>query len=164
MRSATLHLLLRAAGLCVALSALFAATTTAQPSPDMSFFVVPTGPTYGMNQPTLQVTDQHCATLAYAQGISGLQWRAYLDGKASEGEGGQLARNRIGTGPWRTYYGVVIAESVAQLHSDDNNLSYETAATVTGDYAPQGFVIPPGSQLDGSDFTRQGPFFCFGFP
>ncbi|MGE0160532.1 MAG: hypothetical protein AB7T31_14065 [Gemmatimonadales bacterium] len=146
------------------LSMLWAVGAAAQPAPNMSFFVVPTGPTYGMNQPTLQVTDQHCATLAYAQGISGLQWRAYLDGKASEGEGGQLARNRIGTGPWHSYYGVVIAESVAQLHSDANNLSYETVSTVTGDYAPQGFVIPPGSQLDGSDFTRAGPFFCFGFP
>ena len=143
---------------------LSARPVAAQQSPDMNFFVVPTGPTYGAGQPTLQVTDQHCATLAYPQGLGHLQWRAYLNGSAAEGEGGQVARNRIGTGPWYNYYGVMIAESVAQLHSDDNNLWYESAVTVTGDYAPQNMVIPPGSQLDGGDFTRRGPFFCFGFP
>ncbi len=24
--------------------------------------------------------------------------------------------------------------------------------------------IPPGSQLNGTDYTREGPFFCFGIP
>ena len=55
-------------------------------------------------------------------------------------------------------------ENVAQLHSDDNNLNAESAVTVEGDYAPDGFVIPKGSEMDGSDFTRRGPFFCFGVP
>ena len=150
-------------GAAVAL-ALAAMPLPAQQSLDMNFFVVPTGPTYGANQPTLQVTDSHCATLAYPQNLGHLRWRAYLNGSAAEGEGGQVARNRIGTGPWYNFYGVMIAERVAQLHSDDNNLWYESAVTVTGDYAPEGMVIPPGSQLDGSDFTRRGPFLCFGVP
>jgi hypothetical protein len=136
----------------------------AQQSANMNFFVVPAGPTYGTDQPTLQVTDAHCATIAYPNNLGHLTWRAYLDGKPAEGEGGQLARTRIGAGPWYNYYGDMIAESVAQLHSDANNLSYDTVATVTGEYAPQGFVVPPGSQLDGGDFTRRGPYFCFGLP
>lgn len=130
----------------------------------MNFFVAPAGPSYGQTQPALRVSDRHCADLAYPLGFGHLRWRAYLDGAAADGEGGQVARDRIGTGPWINHYGAVIAENVAQLHSDDNNLNAETAVTVTGDYAPEGFVIPSGSQMDGGDFTRQGPFFCFGFP
>lgn len=130
----------------------------------MSFFVAPAGPSYGQTQPALRVSDQHCADLAYPLGFGHLRWAVYLDGVAADGEGGQLARNRIGPGPWYNFYGEVVAENVAQLHSDENNLNAETAVTMTGEYAPDGFVIPKGSELDGSDFTRQGPFFCFGFP
>jgi len=127
-----------------------------QPSQNMNFFVAPTGPTVRPGQAALGLADQLCGTLAYAQGFGHLQWRAYLN------EGSQVARNRIGSGPWYNYYGVPIAESLAQLHSDDNNLWAESAVTVTGEYAPQGFVIPLGSQLDGGDFTPRGPFLCFG--
>src|SRR5687767_13302799 len=131
-------------------------------NPAMNFFLVPAGPSYGTEQPAVRVSDSYCATLAYPQGFGNLRWRAYLDGKAADGEGGQVARDRIGPGPYYNFYGVLIAESVAQLHSDDNNLWAESAVTVTGEAAPAGFTIPTGSQLDGSDFTRQGPFFCFG--
>ncbi len=125
-------------------------------SPQMNFFLAATGPTFGANQPALVVADQHCATLAYPAGFGHLTWRAYLT------EGSQQARSRIGTGPWYNYYGVLIAENLAQLHSDANNLWGESAVTVTGDYGPTGFTIPKGSELDGNDFTRAGPFFCFG--
>jgi hypothetical protein len=135
-----------------------ARATAQEPSPDMNFFLAPTGPTFGANQPALTVADQHCATLAYPLGFGHLTWRAYLT------EGSTQARSRIGTGPWYNYYGVPIAENLAQLHSDENNLWSESAVTVSGDYGPPGFVIPPGSQLDGGDFTRRGPFFCFGVP
>jgi hypothetical protein len=128
----------------------------AMPSPNMNFFVAPTGPSVRSGQPALPLADQLCGTLAYPLGFGHLQWRAYLD------EGSQVARNRIGSGPWYNYYGVPIAENLAQLHSDENNLWSESAVTVTGDYAPAGFVIPPGSQLDGSDFTPRGPLLCFG--
>jgi hypothetical protein len=130
----------------------------------MNFFVAPAGPNYGQTQPALRVSDQHCADLAYPLGFGHLRWAAYLNGAEADGEGGQVARSRIGTGPFINYYGAVVAENVAQLHSDQNNLNAETAVTVTGDYAPDGFVIPKGSEMDGSDFTRRGPFFCFGFP
>jgi hypothetical protein len=130
----------------------------------MNFFVAPSGPSYGQTQPALRVSDQHCADLAYPLGFGHLRWAAYLDGAAADGEGGQVARSRIGPGPFINHYGVVVAENVAQLHSDANNLNAETAVTVNGDYAPDGFLIPKGSEMDGSDFTRRGPFFCFGFP
>ena len=68
-------------------------------------------------------------------------------------------------GPWFNYYGVSIAENLAQLHSDDNNLWSESALRVLGEYPPDGALeIPMGSRLDGSLFTRAGPFFCFGVP
>ena len=104
----------------------------AQPAPEMSFFLALTGPARGADRPALQVSDEHCTQLAYAQGFGHLTWRAYLDGP------GERARDRIGPGPWHNYYGVSIAESVAQLHSDDNNLWQESAVTVTGETAPAG--------------------------
>ena len=139
-------------------AALFPAAATAQAAQNMNFFLAPTGPTFGANQPALVVADQLCATLAYPAGFGHLTWRAYRT------EGTTPARSRIGTGPWYNYYGSLIAENLAQLHSDANNLSTETVSTVTGEYGPTGFVIPIGSQLDGGDFTRRGPFFCFGVP
>jgi len=141
------------------------AAPLAAQSPDMNFFLAITGPSRGADRPALEVSDEHCHDLAYAQGYGHLRWRAYLDGSAADGEGGQKARDRIGNGPWYNYYGVVIAESLAQLHSDDNNLWRESAVTVTGDLAPEGSIeFPWGSELDGSDFTREGPFLCFGLP
>jgi hypothetical protein len=113
----------------------------------------------------LEVSDQQCTDLAYAQGYGHLTWRAYLNGTAADGEADQIARQRIGTGPWFNYYGVEIAENVAQLHSDENNLWGETAITVLGEYPPDGVLeIPMGSTLDGGLFNRAGPFFCFGVP
>ena len=136
-----------------------AESLAAQPAPEMSFFLALTGPTRGADRPALEVSDEHCTQLAYAQGFGHLTWRAYLDGP------GQRARDRIGDGPWHNYYGVLIAESLAQLHSDENNLWQESAVTVTGETAPAGAVeLPWGSELDGSDFDREGPFLCFGVP
>lgn len=132
---------------------------------DMSFFVVLEGPTWGTELPAVGVADTHCQDLGYAQGFGHLAWRAYLTGTGADGEENEIARERIGTGPWYNYYGVMIAQDLFQLHSDDNNLWLGSAFTVTGDPPPEGlFEIPWGSELDGRDFSREGPFFCFGFP
>ncbi|MDH3207054.1 MAG: hypothetical protein OEO79_10600 [Gemmatimonadota bacterium] len=153
------------------LSALMAALLLGTPSaawaqsPDMNFFVAVEGAAWGADQPALEVSDSQCTDLGYAQGYGHLTWRAYLNGSAADGEGDQVARQRIGAGPWYNYYGVAIAESLAQLHSDENNLWVESAVTVLGEYPPDGTLqIPPGSRLDGSLYTRGGPFFCFGVP
>ena len=157
-RSTTRRLVIPALA-AAAVSAAGAPPLAAQPAPEMSFFLALTGPTRGADRPGLEASDAHCTQLAYAQGFGHLDWRAYLDGP------GEPARDRIGSGPWHNYHGVLIAESVAQLHSDENNLWQESAVTVTGETAPAGAIdFPWGSELDGGDFTREGPFLCFGVP
>jgi hypothetical protein len=149
------------------LTAFFGAPSvaSAQGSPDMNFFVAVEGASWGADQPALEVSDTQCTDLGYAQGYGQLTWRAYLNGTAADGEGDQVARERIGVGPWFNYYGVMIAENLAQLHSDENNLWAETAITVLGEYPPEGALdIPMGSRLAAAPFTRAGPFFCFGVP
>jgi hypothetical protein len=142
-----------------ALTALAAPVgASAQASPQMNFFVASQNAAFGADQPAVVVADQVCATLGYGAGIGNLTWKAYLS------DSRERARDRIGPGPWYNYYGVLIAESLDQLHSDENNLWEESAVTEAGDYAPEGLVIPKGSELDGSLYTRAGPFFCFGLP
>ena len=134
-------------------------------SPDMNLFLTVEGPSYGADRGAIGVSDTHCNDLAYNQGYGHLTWRAYLTGTASGGEADEIARDRIGDGPWYNYYGVLIAEDLAQLHSDENNLWIESAVTIIGETAPSGSIeFPYGSELDGGDFSRQGPFVCFGLP
>lgn len=128
--------------------------------PETSFFVVVEGPSWGEDRPALEVSDQHCTDLAYAAGFGEATWRAYLTAD------GETARERIGPGPFVNWYGAVIAEDVEHLHSDENNLSRNTAATATGDGPiPEDVLeIPPGSRLSGDLYSREGPFFCFKLP
>ena len=131
----------------------------------MNFFVAIQGPTGGAALPPVAISDSYCHDLAYAEGFGQLTWHAYLTGTSADGEGGEVASERIGEGPWYNYYGVMIAEDVAQLHSDDTNLGLQSAVTVRGQTAPEGVLeIPLGSQLDGGDFSRDGPLLCFGVP
>jgi len=130
----------------------------------MNFFVMPTGSQ--VNGPPVRVSDGHCQTEAYALGFgSDFRWRAYMTGSEADGEAGQVARDRIGSGPWYNYYGVMIAEDLEQLHSDQSYLDQTTAVTLTGDFvAPDRLAVPRGSALDASRFSREGPYFCFGIP
>ena len=144
---------------------LFAAPPVAGQSQNMNFFVAVEGPTWGANRPAVEVSDAQCTDLGYPEGFGHLNWRAYLTGTPADGEESKVARERIGSGPWYNFYGVEIAADLNQLHSDGNNLSSETAVTVRGQAPPEGALeIPSGSQLDGGDYSRQGPFFCFGVP
>ena len=144
---------------------LFAAPPLAGQSIQMNFFLAIEGPTWGADRPPVGISDAFCHDLAYGEGFGHLTWHAYLTGTSADGEGGEVARARIGEGPWYNFHGVMIAEDVAQLHSDDNNLWLESAVTVRGQTAPEGVLeIPMGSQLDGGDFSRDGPLFCFGVP
>jgi len=153
-----------AVGLVVAV-VFFTASPLAGQSSRMNFFVALEGATYGADRPALGISDAFCFDEAYGEGFGALNWRAYLTGTSADREADQVARERIGAGPWYNYAGVVIATDLDQLHSDENNLSRESALTVRGQTAPDGVLeIPSGSQLDGTDFSREGPFFCFGFP
>jgi hypothetical protein len=42
------------------------------------------------------------------------------------------ARDRIGAGPWQNSKGVVVAQSVADLHSENNKLGKENSLTEKG--------------------------------
>ncbi|HEX6576420.1 MAG TPA: hypothetical protein VF042_15745 [Gemmatimonadaceae bacterium] len=103
--------------------------TSASPAPGMTFFVTSTGSGNGANLGGLSGADKHCQDLAQAAGAGNHTWHAYL---STTGPGGVNARDRIGNGPWRNANGVVIAQSVADLHSANNNLNKQTALTETG--------------------------------
>jgi hypothetical protein len=60
-------------------------------------------------------------------------WRAYLSTSASGGQAAVNARDRIGPGPWYNVKGVRIAENIADLHGDKNNLTKQTALTEKGE-------------------------------
>jgi hypothetical protein len=116
----------------------------------MSFFITSSGPGNGANLGGLAGADKHCQTLAAAAGAGKRTWHAYLS------SGSTNARDRIGKGPWQNAKGVKIADSVADLHSDKNNLNKQTALTEKGDVvngrgdSPNKHDILTGSQKDGT--------------
>ena len=99
----------------------------------MSFFVTSSGPGDGANLGGLEGADAHCAVLAKAAGSPKTNWRAYLSTTTSNGEAGVNARDRIGNGPWQNVNGVIIANSVEELHSAKANINKETALTEKGE-------------------------------
>jgi hypothetical protein len=79
-------------------------------------------------------------------------WRAYLSTTAPQGEAGVNARDRIGSGPWQNSKGVVVANSVDELHSDKTNVTKETALTEKGDVVKgRGDDVNMHDILTGSD-------------
>jgi len=132
-----------------------------QPSArDMTFFVTSVGPGKGANLSGLDGADQHCLSLAKAAGGGDRPWRAYLSTQAPALNDPKFvnARDRIGTGPWQNYMGVVIARSVEDLHSANNNLNKETALDERGRRVnsrterPSKHDILTGSRPDGTAF------------
>ena len=123
----------------VALSAAAAALLAAcgamgpsTPQAGMSFFVTSTNPGKGADFGGLAGADRYCQSLAASAGAASRTWRAYLSASATPGSPSVDARDRIGSGPWRNIKGDVIATSVANLHSDSNNLTKQTALTEKG--------------------------------
>lgn len=146
-----------AIGLCVATLALAAVPVLAQQSA-MTFFVTSAGPGKGGDLGGIEGADRHCASLAQAAGSAGKTWRAYLSTQEETGKPAVNAKDRIGAGPWTNAKGVVIAKSIADLHSASNNLTKQTAITEKGDLVsgrgdtPNRHDILTGSQADGSAF------------
>ncbi|WP_159593923.1 hypothetical protein [Chelativorans xinjiangense] len=116
----------------------------------MSFFVTSQGPGDGANLGGLEGADAHCSSLAEAAGVTGQTWAAYLSTSDTN------ARDRIGSGPWVNANGETIAESVNQLHSDENRISKETALDENGEMVngrgdePNRHDILTGSMPDGA--------------
>ena len=136
---------------------------SAQNQNQMSFFVTSAGPGNGANLGGIAGADKHCQTLAAAAGAGNRTWRAYL---SAAGQGGQKpvnARDRIGKGPWSNAKGVVIAKSVEDLHSDNNNLKKDTALTEKGTVVngvgdtPNQHDVLTGSQADGTLQMGEAP-------
>jgi hypothetical protein len=81
---------------------------------EMSFFVTSEGSgADGGNLGGLDGADAICQGLAEAVDAGDKTWRAYLSTDTV------AARDRIGSGPWYNQAGVLIAESVADLHAAD---------------------------------------------
>lgn len=153
-----------AAAISVAAGAhLVQAQGAAQAHPQMSFFITSVGSGNGANLGGLAGADAHCQNLAKAVGAGNKQWRAYL---STQGPGAVNAKDRIGSGPWFNSKGVQIAASVADLHSDKNNLTKETQLTEKGTVVngrgdtPNQHDILTGSNLDGTAFPAGEDHTC----
>jgi hypothetical protein len=93
----------------------------------MSFFVTSANPGKGGDLGGLAGADAYCNTLATAAGSTGKTWKAYLSTDKEN------AKDRIGAGPWVNAKGEKIADDVASLHSDKNNLTKQTALNEKGE-------------------------------
>ena len=139
-----------------------AASTSNAPASGMTFFVTSVGSGNGANLGGLSGADKHCQDLAQAAGAGGHTWHAYL----SNSSPAVNARDRIGAGPWRNAKGVIIANSVADLHSASNNLNKQTALTEKGDTIPgrgdpvNQHDILTGSAMDGTLMSGTGDVTC----
>ncbi len=155
MRALTVYAALAVAAVVVACSSMSQKSST-------GFFVTGAGPGNGANLGGLAGADAHCQKLAGAAGIKGRTWHAYLSTVGGNGAAPVNARDRIGTGPWQNVKGEVIAKSLDDLHSSNNNLSKQTALTERGEVingrgdTPNTHDILTGSMPDG----RAAPQTC----
>jgi hypothetical protein len=137
-----------------------------KPSPMMNFFVTSEPIGDGGNLGGLAGADAHCQTLAAAAGAGNRTWHAYLSTQARPGQPAVNARDRIGKGPWYNAKGVKIADNVANLHSDNNNLNKETALDERGNRVnargdkPNKHDMLTGSQPDGTAYPASPNLTC----
>ena len=113
---------------------LLAATAAQAQQKDMSFFITSQGPGSGANLGGLAGADEHCRRLAEAVGEAvGKTWRAYLSTAASGGQPAVNARDRIGDGPWHNANGALVANDLAQLHSEASLAGKEVSLNERGE-------------------------------
>ncbi len=138
--------------LSAAALALGAAAAVQAQQSNMTFFVTSAGLGKGADLGGLDGADAHCNALAKAAGSKLTNWRAYLSTTKPGGDAGDNARDRIGKGPWRNAKGVVIANNVSDLHSDNNKITKQTALTEKGEVAGgRGDPVNTHDILTGSD-------------
>lgn len=122
---------------------------------DMSFFITSAGPGNGANLGGLEGADDFCMLLAESVGVEGKEWAAYLSATAEGDMEAVNARDRIGSGPWHNSKGVLIANNVDELHSEEANLTKEASLNEMGEMvngrgdSPNMHDILTGSTLDG---------------
>ena len=139
----------------------------AQNAPEkMTYFITSVGVGKGAALGGLAGADQHCQQLAKAAGAGNRTWHAYLSQSAADGKPAVNAKDRIGTGPWYNAKGVMVAKSVADLHSDANNLKKETSLSEKGEVVngrgdtPNQHDMLTGSNLDGTAFADTADHTC----
>jgi len=155
----------------------------------MTFFVTSRPIGDGGNLGGLAGADAHCQNLAKAVGAGDRTWHAYLSTQARPGQPAVNARDRIGTGPWYNFDGVMIARNLAHLHGDTlelarlgNNLTKQSGLTEKGQIVPglNDYQVPrdgdweyvrttpytnrhevlTGSQLDGRAYPPDLDYTC----
>lgn len=152
----------------IASAALVAACASMNPPRNpMTFFVTSVGSGNGANLGGLAGADQHCQKLAESVDAGGSRvWRAYLSASALGGAPAVNARDRIGSGPWQNAKAVVVAKSVGDLHSDNNNLTKQTSITEKGTVVngrgdkPNTHDMLTGSTSDGRAFPADKDMTC----
>ena len=154
------------AGMAAPVQAQDKAKAAQKGSAGMTFFVTSVGKGSGADLGGLEGADAHCNALAKAAGSKRANWKAYLSTTAPGGDAGVNARDRIGKGPWRNAKGVVVAKSVADLHSPKANLNKKTALTEKGETVkgrgdtPNEHDILTGSDPMGMYSTAGGDTTC----
>lgn len=151
--------MMRAKKALILLAALGTLSSAAAADPaQMTFFLTSEGPGKGADLGGLAGADAHCKALADKAG-SKRTWRAYLSTTAAGGEPAVNARDRIGKGPWVNAKGIVVAQSVDDLHSDANAIGKDTALDEWGNVIlgrgdkPNRHDILTGSRPDGTAFA-----------
>jgi hypothetical protein len=156
----------RLVGSIVVLLLALALPRAEEQNTNMSFFITSVGKGDGANLGGLTGADAHCQALAKAAGVGNRTWRAYLSAQARGGQAAVNARDRIGPGPWQNAKGVVVAKSVADLHSESNQLSKEHSVNEKGAVVngrgdtPNRHDILTGSQADGTVVPGEADMTC----
>ena len=145
-----------AIGLAMGIAAAMSGHVTLAQTAPLGFFITSAGPGKGADLGGLAGADAHCQALAKAAGAGGRTWRAYLSATAAGSQPAVNAKDRIGAGPWANTKGVVVATSVADLHSEANKLSKENSLNEKGQItngrgdSPNRHDILTGSTLEGT--------------
>jgi hypothetical protein len=122
----------------------------------------------------LRGADAVCQRLAVVAGAGDRTWHAYLSAERDPDNGNRPtdARNRIGSGPWFNANGVLVANSVAELHSRTGNAEVfidERGQRINGQWpgspTPVQHDILTGSTAEGTvaagltcaDWTSESP-------
>ena len=148
----------------VVIATLCVGAAPRQAGSEMTFFVTSTPRGFGANLGGIAGADAICLRLATAVGAGNHTWRAYLSAPAADGKPAVHARDRIGKGPWVNVAGVQVASSLANLHSDANNLTQETVLTEKGNaIGPTKHDMLTGSNADGTLSTAAADTTCRGW-
>lgn len=143
-----------------------AARVQTQAPATLSFFITSAGSGDGANLGGLAGADAMCQKLGAAAGAGNRTWRAYLSAKADGAQPAVNAKDRIGTGPWYNAKGVMVAQNVADLHSENNKLGKDGSLTEKGAVwngrgdTPNMHDILTGSRPDGTAYAPAPNLTC----